>query len=948
MKTNGTTTAGEGSDEVFRKPATAAAADRLSPASLELSERERSHSTRSNDPLPEVPKLELAEDNRDRSSREKSKEREGDGDDNDDDDDDPYAEVPGENEERMAESDSDDEGGGGDAGGGDDDPAVNQASPSPLPPYGKISRHAKPPRDSASEAIDDSDSYAEVRDVIRRAPPHHLMAAAAAKRERSHTDPPVPGEAAGASGLRDKRTLTESATNMPLPAIPKGGGGMSRSSVATSATIDENEMYDSIPEKEERRVSETRRREKLYESVDEIGGDKDLYESVPDTLTSKPPEPQPPPPPLGSPTKASKVADSGPPSLTQSPIPTKKKNSEKNLAAMPAPSEEGKRRFSFFNRKKTPSVSKKVEQQQQQQVESPTATTMPLALTSTASPIHKSPPPLPNIPVPPCPNGDLEDEEDNYDRVSPSMASPGLSNVPQSGVVGEDVKSKSMSLPMTYRTGGGGGGLAMGGGSRPNLPLPRVPEDSGSAIVVHKRVLETNHECPDDYDTVHISPAHTYQPDDPNYDTVKVEDIAIIESDPPYDKIDKQELERERERQRLLSEEGGEDGAEDVEDPYAKVRDDDDDAEDPEGKYDKIRSGETEAGNAADENDKSIERDVGPSPDHDEGDYAVVPEEVKMRKRALSQGQKARDKQLSPTSEAAGYHVIGEDIRENRSQTVSASPQKLSSPGAAAASASASEDQYAIVDYMAKRDKKQRELEEVLREQEALRAYTEEDAAPDKKRSVSPMPPPLPPALAAEDIDEELRQPPVPMQSAGVHELVSDGPPRMHLQPDAGSGGSGSDPPYAKVRSKVDNPYAEVNRPYAEVDINQLVQNKAAASSAPPLSNSNQQALENMMDEAAGYDVVGTIGVKTKIAQRKDKPYDTVADVMTNSDTDREPPKPAENTEEDEASATANANIYDSLLPETKKPQHFSDSDDDDEDPRYETVDSSKTPRSMV
>lgn len=898
LKTNGTTASSAAAPAVAavttsneREKSMSHSAEHLSISSLkEDSDRAGTLSAaRSFDPLPEVPKLELAEGG--------SKEKSGEDDNDDDDDDDPYAEVLVDNVDRMADSESDGErGSNGDGDGDGSSPKKPPGGVSPAPPYGKVSRHTKPPAEAKQEEAD-SDSYAEVRDVIRRGPMF-------SSRERSQTDPPAP---AGLGVPRERRALTESATHMPLPDIPAADGGMH------PVIVEESEMYDSIPESGTKNASPAsshsvagKRKERLYESVDEMA-EKDLYESVPDNFpkVNSPVRPQPVSTPALSPTKRVSEAPLPP----SSPIPSKnelhkKKGLEKTLSA--AAQQEEKRRFSFFGRKKPGSVTKT---KKGEQPESPTA------LVSSISPQHKSPP-LPNIPIPPPPNED--DDEDTYDKVTPSLIGAESNEIFQQLLAN---KAKSTSLPRIC-----------GAGGRPNLPLPRLPEDSGSATVQHKRVIEGSR-GPDEYDTVNVSAEQIL--DEPNYDTVKVEDIFMLPvagggADPPYDKIDKQELQEFREREKQSRENlksmSSEPNDSNLSGGYSKVR-----GETPEGELDQS----------------------GLPPDHDEEGYAVVPEEIRLRKRAMSASQGVR-RDLSPDSVAAGYHVIGHDdtIREARSHTVSVSPKKSASGNASRENV---EDQYACIDLGAK--KKQRELEEVLRLQEELRAYSEEP------HSTSPVPPPLPPALSPDDM-EEYKQPPIPSQSEGMHELMGDG--LKVSQSDT------ADPPYARVKSKSDNPYAEVSRPYAEVDVSSF-QNQSKAGAGGSTDDSLDEAMgydivggtlgvktkiaqkdkpydtienvvsgqihesggvsEDTLDEALGYDVDGTVGVKAKLAGKKVKPYDTIADVKVDMPSQLEQDMPILETAE-----SAAVNIYDTLFPE-----------DEEEDARYDVIDKPRnTPRSMV
>lgn len=193
----------------------------------------------------------------------------------------------------------------------------------------------------------------------------------------------------------------------------------------------------------------------------------------------------------------------------------------------------------------------------------------------------------------------------------------------------------------------------------------------------------------------------------------------------------------------------------------------------------------------------------------------------------------------------------------------------------------------------------------------------------------------------------------------------------------------GSDPPYAKVRTKVDNPYAEVSRPYAEVDVNWIQdRSKKEQGSRVPTASAYAQdktlgydvvgAESNIkeekpydtidgvkaaaLDEALGYDVVGveseimeempydTIdGVMkadddvvmkaddvTGEVEQNEKPYDTIDAVMKDSPSQLEQNTPK--LEPAAAGESDDVNVYDSLLPDENTEQD-------------ELVD---TPRSMV
>ena len=781
---------------------------------------------RSFDPLPELPKLELAKEPiLERPNRENSPARGED--DSGSDDDDPYDIVHEYNADRMSNhSHSSEEGGGSPERLGD-------KSPMPVP-YGKVSRHAQP---GEKVTVDENESnYSEVRDVIRRGPQM--------TRDRSHTSP-VHVEAP--ETLRDRRVHTESATHMPLPGIPLGKGqpAVKIEGATTPTTV------------------AAKTQDKLYESVDEVV-EKDLYESVPDDLTKADS--------CGHMSEASSLSPSKNPEgganlqcAPASPLEVKKRSLEKTWSS----GEEGKRRFSFFNRKKTSSVSATKAKKGEMEASN---------LVTSSSPQHKSPP-LPNIPAPPLPTTNNEaEEEDNYDRVTPVL--------PPGDVLShafDDPASKSKSLPMGYRMG-----------ARSNLPLPKLPEDSGSATVKHKRVLEEG--VPDEYDTVHHSPLD--MPEEPNYDTVHPEKLKSgypdIVADPPYDKVDKDELLRIQQLQLEEMEKAGSG----YDPPYDRV---DQDKLNELRKQEALKKKEEEEAAAAEsrgalspgysvvrgatpEGERSQEVEPGPKPEHDEEGYAVVPKEFRMRKRAMSATkdikkvkEKSSDALLSPDSTMAGYKVIEYDEEAAGGSSLGARSQSFSSPTRKSAQTDDSvDDQYASVDLQAKRRKEQ-ELAEVRKEQEALKIDTE-DRTP---RSVSPVPPPLPPALNPEDlVGVAEEQPPVPPHMEGIDD------DEEREDEEARPPSETSDPPYARVRTKVDNPYAVVNPPYTEIDVSNLLplsqQPRAGAAAA-----SKPDELAAMDDDLVGYDIIGAAGTKARTLSPTtstfvEKPYDTI------SDTDRE------------------------------------------------------------
>ena len=765
-------------------------------------ERARTLSARSFDPLPEIPKLDTAED----GEVPRSKDQAAGGQLDDDEAGYAYARVGGAAVGRMEETDSDKE----------DKAGVGVGQGSGLPPYGKVSHHG------TKAKVNEAEEYAEVKEVFRG------PAAFDAKRVRSATDPIDPTEAES-DNLRERRAFTH--TQMPLPAVPR-----------QHVSVDESEMYDSIPD--DMRDSQVQRpqtsvpaprqrpKERLYESMDDM---EDTYESVPDNLKPDSPSVLSPVSPSPSPTKVAALGSptAAPPIPPSSPIPKpkgkepEKKALEKTLSA--AQAEDGKRRFSFFGRKKTASVSAVGGRKKEKEKEKDKHTDKDHKehhIPQQPLPDVPSSPPVMSPPLPPIPA--INDDEDTmYDTPQLDFMSgpPRLSPepLPTSPSRVMDAKTKSQSLPMSAR----GAGASVIHGSKANVPLPRVPEDSGQGMVVRERVLESplkgeDEEKPYDsvkvlldgekpYDSVKVLNQPEYI-DEPNYDTVDPEEVlkAVAEAeggeaDPGYDRI--------RQRQEQESEEENEQEQEKAASPQP--------IEEGTGiRYGKVTrplSPENET--------------PGIIPEHDEEGYAVVPEDFKMRKRAMSAsiGVQQQTKKASPEPSDNSIDKIEE----------AASPGEPAEPS----------EPYATIDIIAKKEAQKNKKDNTL--------TTETDE--QQQRSSSPVPPPVPPVGDLGDL-REYSEPPIPVQSEGIHELLSvDNGGSSTLKPPGSD-----DPPYAKVKSK-DHPYAELN----------LGNSGEVAKLATP---------ENEDDEA-GYDEVGIEVDKTAALKDKALGYDTVTDPEVNIDT---------------------------------------------------------------
>lgn len=875
----------------------------VSPPSEEDKDREnraRTLSARSFDPLPEIPKLDTAEDGGQRSKNSPPAAREGEGIDDDDEAGYAYARVGGAaalGGVETADSDKEDKG----------DSASGTVQSSGLPPYGKVSHHV------TKAKVTETEEYAEVKEVFRGP-----LATAAASRGRSATDPIDPSEAGG-DGLREKRAVTHTHM-MPLPAVPR-----------PQENIDDSEMYDSIPDDMRNSqvplpqqapaaatTTKPRQKERLYESMDDM---EDTYESVPDNLKPDSPLPLAPVSPNTSPSKVPLLSPSiSPPMPPSSPVPKttakepEKKALEKTLSAAQAEQEgDGKRRFSFFGRKKTASVSgigsKKERDKHKDQKDHKGHKDHKEHKDHKDTKDHKEHhhvphQPLPDVPshlpvlsppLPPIPNQDDEDDT-TYDRpqldfiAGPARMSPipsPMSPMSPPGML--DAKAKSQSLPSSAR-GAGLAGASMFH-SRANVPLPRVPEDSGQGLVVRERVLESpvgGEEEEKPYDSVKVLPGgeKPYDTvmvldegeniDEPNYDTVHPEEIfrAMLEAenneDPGYDRV--KQLREE-------AEEGG--GAEKEEGSAA--------AQPTEGEGAGIRYGKVIRPTSPEEDKPGID------PEHDEEGYAVVPEDFKMRKRALS-ASKGVAPQVKHETPKASYPI-------NEQEEVSTDePVEPSEP-------------YATVDIISKKEKKKNAL--------TLEEPTQREG------STSPVPPPVPPVGDLGDV-EEFSQPPIPVQSEGIHELVPADDERSSLKPPGSD-----DPPYAKVKSK-DHPYAELNLGAGGGIAELIAPDDTSGTEAtydevgPDTAKSTAAALEDAAlcyDTVADADTVETLGYHTvsstnerKTKQEQGSGYDTVVDsdggrgengASTRSQLEQETPKlePAEPQQQ----------LYDSLEPLTKE-----------------------------
>ena len=804
--------------------------------------RVRSLSARSQDPLPEIPALDTAEGNK----QEERKEAESSDKENDGDDDDPYSYARfREGGEQMEGSESEEE----------EKSEESSQTVSSKPPYGKVVKH--PNQGESKLSLPETESYAEVREVFRGP-------LAIKGRMRSATDPLEPPTIP--TEVRNMRAYTESAAHMPLPDIPN------------MQVEGEGIVYDSIPEdvntggNSEVKTKPIRiRKERLYESVDDMGGPEDTYETVPDDIKphTSPTTPIFPQVPIPLPPRSPSIPKPNVPPSPQvpvSPIPNKKskeKVEKRELTKTVSEADSKKRSFSFFGaRKKAQSVSAGIGKTRRERDQQEPLPDVP----SPISPLHLSPPPPPNIPAPLPPDMDEEDKDRMYDQPQPNVGRPSSEMSPVKRVSFEQSKVKSQSLPSSMRSAG-----ASVFNPRANLPLPELPEDSsgsGTVTVVRKRKESIDK----DYDVVLLN-ENEDDDDEPGYDTVNREEIlgSLAENpegaDPGYDKVGKNVGEEEEVQEQDEDKDTAAIGeGEPTDMRYAKVT-----------------------------KPSSPVEEVGVTPDHDEEGYAVVPEEIKLRKRAMS----ASKKLLDPVDTEPGYESVKQPETEPSDQQldepgyksvkVSEEEGQLPSERGTSPTSPASphvtsdiDEQYATIDIAAKRASQRHRKEHYHVEM-------------DIKESASPPdPPPVPPVVDLGDMEDEFQEPPIPAQSEGVHELLETDHGYSRIK-------KPTDPPYSQVDVLSDPPYARVMKLRKDVD--------------------------HDYDDAVGYDTVGD-RAPDQLAKDEALGYDTVGDQLpevesdsarstTKSKIEQDMPtlEPADPTLAQEGIALPPQNIYDSLIP---------------------------------
>ena len=402
---------------------------------------------------------------------------------------------------------------------------------------GRPGRYAKVTRHSYTD-------YEPMPDVPRQLP----LPGRREKRDRSVTDPVDPGSVKQTKP-RSLSTGTESASALPLPAVPP-----LKLNEEEEEEV-EDDMYDSIKDDVKmalrKATSKNPAQQKVYEAVDE---ENDMYECVSEEVKESVHQLMPALPTSPVPKTQQKVPSNSPSPVKQpsSPLDKQKKPSKKpssKEAAKEAKKEGKKRRlevqasapvdgegkgrhFSFiFSRKKSSSVYKSQPDSKQEMKAYNSQEHL-------SSPVHKpfSSVPLPSIPPPSGPppavpvsypvsvpgDDDDEDEGGMYDSVKrPVVHEQQLSSSPRkTAFTPEEAKLRSSSLPLSAR--GAGASLF---NPHLNEPLPDVPEDSGSgsggaSVVRHPRQIEM---CDPNYDTVEVTRRQD-PPEviDPNYDTVQL------------------------------------------------------------------------------------------------------------------------------------------------------------------------------------------------------------------------------------------------------------------------------------------------------------------------------------------------------------------------------------------------------------------------------------------
>ena len=875
------------------------------------SPRGRSRSSQEQAPLPEVPKLEPAEA--------QPPENEGKPPTGDDEDEGGYTYARVAQEDKMEGSESE----------GEEQKADGRSKTEQnIPPYGKVIRHSNS-KSGSPEAEPEGDNYTEVREFTRHSP------AISKGRQRSRTEPVEPPDVLV---NREQRAFTQSAAHLPLPSIPGVGAS--------------DQMYDIIPDTAARVISVKSRpsprrnpRERLYESVDDMEDPEpeDMYESVPDEIRHLEPSlsPNTPPPiPFPSPgvQSSAQVVILQPPPPPASPIPQKDPKEredsfkKKKLAKTTSEGDSRKRAFSksLFGRKKAQSVSAVKAKKEKDQHEPLPGIPIPLATTHT-SPTHISPPTHfsppthlspPSIPPPLPPQDEDDDEDSTYDRpqldfprtASESDGSPGKR------ISIENSKIKSQSLPMSMRSAG-----HTVFHPRVRLPLPDLPEDSGSGAVAAGVVQR----------------AKQVDPQDPEYDTVVRDEGG--EEEVPYETVNREEVFA------ALGEQGI------AEPPYDSVKKKTSTEED-EPAYDSVKGKEGAVQNAGyGRVTKSVTPDQeGEDPEHDELGYAVIPAEAIKRKHA-ARGITPED--LDADEDEMGHDAAREPDPESTSDDTalqskdpgyeSVKKSEAEAEQTKGATAASVEEPYAVVDMIAKRLSQRRRKEKQRADQNPSETGIDADVQ---------SPPAVPPAQDLGVDLSEFEEPPIPAQSENMHIMVEKGDPPYSRVLKVPKDGAANDPPYAKV-IKGQPQSGNIVLPYASFNILENVDESTTVGHNAANEKATSKTEEQPRDSALGYDSVDVVSTKDGSVDPhtlRDEAlgYDTVGEQLatengpsTSDVTIRVPTlEPRQHmydslegvldpADGDEGEATT-GDTYDCLLPKSVETEIKSDDDD-----RYEEID---------
>ena len=794
-------------------------------------------------------------------------------------------------------------------GNGGEEGKENREKGAGLPPYGKVTRHMVP--------VSKRSGYSE---VLTSSPMLHVGRPRAVTEpiDPAHADdgPKQQGQLLG-RGLRDERAFTESAAHLPLPQIP-------------NFEVSED-TYDSIPD--ELRASagassasasgagakptsagaaakpkSVPLRESLYESVEvdeveQVEGDEDMYESVPEDMkpslgspdTLSPISPFPPPPISPSITRTktevpgiSKTPPASPTVKERDEEEVKKRGKDhgtgkgelkKHKVLSKAKSDtvteaRGRSLSSLFGRKKTggpnsntpPSPKPKNKKEKIQHEPLPKVPTVG----SVPSPTHLPPSPPP-MPAPPPPDEDEEEDDPSdsaYDMIE--VINPQAAALLRNSTA----KAKSASLPASMRSSGA---IALYG----HGPLPDLPEESAGGLVSRERVPE---DMDPEYDTVVLGQLQN----DPSYDSVEVGHIGEVDAMPKLEPAEPPGSPGAATGGAAAAADGGEQQTQ--ANKYARV-----------------------SSHAAVDNSATYPPDLtAVAPDHDELGYAVIPAHMKMRKRAQSDAMmrtNERDKKDQPKSvdiddpEYDNIHTATDanaETSEPSEMDESEPPMEPEYESVTDAMTSAEmgspdkkETPYASVDMAAKR------RSQMLRQQSGATAMNTLESE-GLAREPSPNPPPLPQQGDLGDLSE-FKQPPVPQQAEASLMLI-DPSGSNTVNPYSQIDLLPPDHPYASVKKKTEwtdaveeskaegeeeNPYSTVvdnidgilsppapsDPPYANIQKGRVVRDREAKDPGPGYSKAGSKCLSGGGGESAT--VVENVNGAHKLENGEEEEEDT-------------------------------------------------------------------------